>query len=106
MQKTVVVTGASTGIGFDCVRLLTENNFLVVATVRKESDRQNLQNTFGAKVKVVLLDVADFSAVEKLPQILKNELQISELYGLVNNAGVAYAGAFAYQSFSEISDVI
>jgi short-subunit dehydrogenase len=106
MQKTVVVTGASTGIGFDCVRILCENGFTVVATVRKEADRLHLQNSFGAKVKVVMLDVSDFAEVEKLPQKLKNEFQISELHGLVNNAGVAYAGAFAYQDFSEIRDVI
>jgi short-subunit dehydrogenase len=106
MQKTVVVTGASTGIGFNCVRILTENNFQVVATVRKESDKLNLEKSFGKNVKVVLLDVSDFAEVEKLPAKLKNDFQISELHGLVNNAGVAYAGAFAYQDFNEVRDVI
>ncbi len=106
MQKVVVVTGASTGIGYDAVRILAENNFLVVATVRKESDKENLLKNFSKNVKVVLLDVTHFSEVEKLPQILLNEFGIKEVFGLVNNAGVAHAGPFAYQKFSDVSAVI
>ena len=106
MQKIVLVTGASTGIGFDCVRILTENDFLVVATVRKESDKENLLKTFGAKVKVLLLDVSDLAAVERLPILLKSEFQITSLYGLVNNAGVAFAAPFALQDFSEVQTTI
>lgn len=105
MQKVVVVTGASTGIGFDAVRILTENNFLVVATVRKDSDKENLEKNFGSKVKVVLLDVKNHSEIEKLPAKLK-EFGITELHGLVNNAGVALSGPFAYQNFSEIAEII
>lgn len=106
MQKVVVVTGASTGIGYDAVRILAENNFLVVATVRKETDKQNILKNFPKNVKVILLDVQHFSEVEKLPQILLNDLGITEVFGLVNNAGVAHAGPFAYQKFSDVSDVI
>ena len=61
MQKTVLITGASTGIGFDAVRILTENNFLVVATVRKDTDRERLEKTFGNKVKLVILDVNELN---------------------------------------------
>jgi short-subunit dehydrogenase len=105
MQKVVLVTGASTGIGFDAVRILTENNFVVVATVRKEKDKESLEKKFGSKVKVVILDVQNFSEVEKLPAKLK-EFGFTELHGLVNNAGVALSGPFAYQKFSEVSDII
>ncbi len=106
MQKNVLVTGASTGIGFDCVRCLIENGFGVIATVRKIEDQLNLQKNFGAKVKVLLLDVGDFEKVEKIPEILKNEFQVTELFGLVNNAGVALAGPYAYQDFSEVEDIM
>jgi short-subunit dehydrogenase len=102
MQKVVLVTGASTGIGLDCVRILIENNFLVVATVRKDSDKENLMSLFGSKVKVLILDVSQLDEVDKLPMRLKNDFQITELYGLINNAGVAQPGAFAVQDFSEI----
>ncbi len=106
MQKTVLVTGASTGIGADAVRILVENNFRVVATVRKDEDSQILTQKFNNKVQIVKLDVTDFESVEKLPQILKDKFQITELFGLVNNAGIAFAGPFAHQNFSEIENII
>lgn len=102
MQKVVLVTGASTGIGFDTVRALTENKFLIVATVRKQEDEVSLNKNFGDKVKVIRIDLSDLSELEKIPQILKQEFKITELYGLVNNAGVAMAGPFAFQDFSEV----
>lgn len=106
MQKVVLVTGASTGIGADTVRILIEKSMTVIATVRKNEDEQNLKKLYGDKVKVVQLDVSDFSAVEKLPEVLKDKFQIAKLDGLVNNAGVALAGPFALQSFSEIQNII
>ena len=105
MQKNILVTGASTGIGFDCVRCLTENGFTVVATVRKPEDKLNLEKNFGASVKVLLLDVSDFASVERLPEKLKSDFQITELFGLVNNAGVALAAPFIHQDFSEVENI-
>ncbi|MGZ3692346.1 MAG: SDR family NAD(P)-dependent oxidoreductase [Pseudobdellovibrio sp.] len=106
MQKNVLVTGASTGIGFDCVRNLTENGFTVIATVRKPEDQLNLEKNFGTSVKVLLLDVSDFAAVEQIPEKLKSEFQITELFGLVNNAGVALAAPYVYQDFSEVEYIL
>ena len=106
MQKNVLVTGASTGIGFDCVRALIENRFTPIATVRKQEDLDRLKSEFGDKVKVLILDLTDFNQIENLPHILKNELNITELFGLVNNAGAALAAPFIYQDFSEVENII
>lgn len=106
MQKVVVVTGASTGIGYDAVRGLIEKNYLVVPTVRKDEDVRKLINDFGDKVKPVKLDVGDLKQIEQLPKILKEELKIQNIYGLVNNAGVAFAAPFSEQDFSEVAQTI
>ena len=106
MSKTVLVTGASTGIGFDCVRVLVENGFNVIATVRKESDKTHVENAFAGQAKAVLLDVNNFAEVERLPQTLKENCNVQSLYGLVNNAGVAFGGPFAFQDFSEVQNII
>ena len=42
MQKNVLITGASTGIGFAAVKMLVENGFSAIATVRKLEDENNL----------------------------------------------------------------
>jgi short-subunit dehydrogenase len=106
MQKVILVTGSSTGIGADTVRLLIEKSFTVVATVRKDEDEKSLLSLYGDKVKVIKLDVSDFAAVEKLPQILNEKFKITKLDGLVNNAGVALAGPFAFQDFAEVQNII
>lgn len=106
MQKVILVTGASTGIGADTVRLLIEKSFGVVATVRKDEDEKALISVYGDKVKVIKLDVTDYLAIEKLPQILNEKFQITKLDGLVNNAGVALAGPFAFQEFAEVQNII
>lgn len=101
MQKTVVITGASTGLGFDFVRALLAADFQVVATVRKLEDQENLKKVYGEKLRTILLDVVNLGDVEKLPELLKS-MGISELAGLINNAGVAMAGPFMHQDFSEV----
>lgn len=106
MSKTILVTGASTGIGFDCVRALNENGFQVIATVRKETDKAHLESVFSGQVKAVILDVNNFAEVERLPLFLKEKWNIQSLYGLVNNAGVAFGGPFAHQDFSEVQMVV
>ena len=106
MQKVVLVTGASSGIGADTARALIENGFIVVATVRKAEDEVFLNNLFKNNIKVIQLDVSDFSEIEKLPEILKNKFNITHLYGLVNNAGIAMAAPFVYQDFSEVQNIL
>ncbi len=105
MQKTILVTGASTGIGFDCVRALLAADFRVVATVRKEADKVRLKNNFNESLHVLIVDIADYHAVEEIPAQLK-KLGITNLDGLVNNAGVALAGPFLFQDFGEILQTI
>ena len=106
MQKVVLITGASSGIGADTVRALIQNGFAVVATVRKPEDEVYLKSLYGNKIKVIRLDVADFSEIEKLPEMLSKNFNIKQLYGIINNAGVALAGPFAHQNFSEIQNII
>jgi short-subunit dehydrogenase len=106
MSKAVLVTGASTGIGFDCVRVLIENGFDVVATVRKESDKAHLEIVFPNQIRVLILDVNNFEQVSLLPKTLLESFNIRKLHGLVNNAGVAFGGPFAFQDFSEVETLI
>ena len=83
MQKAVLVTGASSGIGLDTVRALVNHAFFVIATVRKSEDEIRLNNLFGGKVKVIKIDLANLTEIEKLPEILKQDFDITVLHGLV-----------------------
>src|SRR5260370_18328144 len=62
-KKSVVVTGASTGIGWGISKVLLARNFQVYGTVRKPADAARLQTEFGIDFFPLLLDVTDESAV-------------------------------------------
>ena len=91
-KKSVVVTGASTGIGWGISKVLLANNFQVYGTVRKPADAARLQTEFGSDFFPLLVDVTDESAVRNAAAQVKERLGQATLAGLVNNAGIAVAG--------------
>jgi NAD(P)-dependent dehydrogenase (short-subunit alcohol dehydrogenase family) len=88
-QKTVLITGASTGIGFACAEYFLKNKYVVFAGARKDKDLLRLKELGAYPLK---LDVSDETQVSKaLEEIQKHT---SKLDVLVNNAGIAVAGPF------------
>jgi len=85
--RTVVVTGASTGIGAACAQYLDEKGFRVFATVRKQSDADGI--AARGRLKPLLLDVTDAESIAKAAQTVDAALDGAGLAGLVNNAGVS-----------------
>ncbi|HRK64653.1 MAG TPA: SDR family NAD(P)-dependent oxidoreductase, partial [Terricaulis sp.] len=59
LDRAVVVTGASTGIGRAAVAKAVREGAHVFASVRKETDAESLTKEFGAAVTPLLFDVAD-----------------------------------------------
>lgn len=94
-QRTAVVTGASSGIGWGAVKVLAANDFHVFGSVRKESDGLKLAAEFGASFTPLLFDVTDEPAVHRGADQVRAALAGRRLGGLVNNAGIALAGPLA-----------
>lgn len=90
--RSVVVTGASTGIGHACVKVLTQNGFHVFTAVRKQADADRLTTEFGTTITPLLFDVTDQRAVAAAARQVELALRGETLAGLVNNAGMAVAG--------------
>ena len=84
---TVVVTGASTGIGQATALRLARAGFVVLAGVRREEDGAALRAQ-DAGIEPVLVDVTDAGQIAGLAQRVGG----APLAGLVNNAGIAVAG--------------
>lgn len=91
-MKSVVVTGASTGIGWGCVKVLTQRGFRVYGSVRKQADADRLAKEFGEAFRPLIFDVTDEAAVKAGARQLEAELAGETLAGLVNNAGIAVPG--------------
>jgi NAD(P)-dependent dehydrogenase (short-subunit alcohol dehydrogenase family) len=94
MHRSVVVTGASTGIGRATVAELVGAGFKVWPTVRREEDAQSLIDEHREAVEPLLFDVTDEAAVRAAGEKVR---AAGPLHGLVNNAGAALPGPLEYQ---------
>lgn len=90
MKKTVLITGATSGIGEACARKFAEGGYNVIITGRRserlEALKAELEET-GAKVKTLTFDVRDADAAGKAIGSLGEEWSTIDV--LVNNAGLA-----------------
>lgn len=91
-MEYVLITGVSTGIGYDLTELLIQKGYFVIGTVRKEADKKRLQASFPDNFTPLMLDVTkgeDFA--KALPEVEKI-VGDKGLTALINNAGIAIAG--------------
>ena len=91
--RSVLVTGASTGIGAATVTELVGRGFRVWAGVRGETDAARLADEHGDGVRVLRFDVTDTDAVAAAGEQV---MAAGPLHGLVNNAGVALPGPLEF----------
>src|ERR1043166_9486463 len=101
-MKTVVVTGASTGIGWGSAKVLIKKGFKVFGSVRKEADGERLKKDFGANFTPLLFDITDAAAVKRGAKQVAAALGNETLSGLVNNAGIAVPGPLLFLDIDEL----
>ena len=90
MEKIVLITGATSGIGQACARRFAQNGYNVIITARRadrlEAIKQDLER-YGAKVMTLVFDVRDAAAATTAVTSLTDEWKQIDI--LVNNAGLA-----------------
>jgi len=89
---TVVITGASTGIGEACALELDRLGFRVFAGVRADADGERLRRRSSPRLVPLRLDVTDGQQVADAAQAVAEAVGPAGLAGLVNNAGIVVAG--------------
>ncbi len=88
-MRSVLVTGASTGIGRATTAALVAARFHVWATVRRPVDAESLRAEHGDAVTTLVMDVTDEAAVRDAGERV---VASGPLFALVNNAGAALPG--------------
>lgn len=101
-ERTVLVTGANSGIGLATAIAAAQQGYRVVGTVRsnaKASAVSEAAEAAGVQVATDLLDVAD-------PDACADVIECHRPWGLVNNAGYSAMGAVEDVSDAEARDVL
>ena len=89
--KIAIVTGSSSGIGYEAARVLANKNAKVIIAVRnlekgKKAKTKILSQNKSADVEVMKIDLSDLSSVKTFVEEYKREFEKLDL--LINNAGV------------------
>lgn len=86
-MATVLITGASRGIGRATASRLAAAGWDVIAGVRREDDAERLARESAGRIKAVTLDITRVDQVAALEQALPDRLD-----AVVNNAGIVVGG--------------
>lgn len=91
--KTVLITGASGGIGLELTKMFSENEYDLVLVARSKDKLEALSKKLKTKATVISLDLSKQDSAEELvSELKKRKLEIDIL---VNNAGFGSAGEFS-----------
>ena len=102
-QKVAVVTGSSSGIGYETSLILARNGFLTYATMRNLNKSENIKSIATKEnlpIHIKQLDVTDDTSVKKAVEGISSETGRIDI--LVNNAGYGLNGAFEDLAMDEI----
>lgn len=106
--KTALITGASSGIGFELVSLFARDNINLILVARNKKKlteiQEKISNNYSVKVHIIPCDLAISNSAKKVYDycVTKN-LKINYL---VNNAGFGIYGEFVDNEISDIQQMI
>ncbi|MGH7468523.1 MAG: SDR family oxidoreductase [Longimicrobiales bacterium] len=103
-MRSVLITGASKGIGQACAFHLAGRGYLVFAGVRRDADGAALRAQVGEQLVPLLLDVTRPDQIARAADAMKDRLGNRGLDGLVNNAGIALAGPLEFLPLAELRE--
>ena len=106
MNKHLLISGCSTGIGRACALHFAKNGYHVFAGVRKSSDAESLEaDDHSGNLEPVMLDVTNETQLSELKATLNLRIGDVGLAGLVNNAGIARGGPLEHVDPQDVHDM-
>ena len=108
MKQTVLITGASSGIGLELAKVFARAGYNLVLTARSEGKLNHLKNKleqfYGITAYVVIADLAKKNAAKEIYEFTeKNKINIDIL---INNAGFGDFGRYNTRDFKKHFEMV
>lgn len=100
MPKSILISGASSGIGKALSLELAHQGYQVFAGVRNLDDAEALSSQSTGPLKPVLFDITQPEMITAVCQAISDQTS-GELFCLVNNAGISLSGALEFMPIEE-----
>jgi NAD(P)-dependent dehydrogenase (short-subunit alcohol dehydrogenase family) len=104
-MKSIVITGASSGIGRATALRLARKGWRVFAAVRKESDAQTIREAAEGRLDTILLDVTNRESINSAARDITERLAGRGLDGLFNNAGIGTVSPVECTSLDKLREI-
>lgn len=102
-SKSVLITGASSGIGFGAARELIRRGYTVFGSVRKQEDAGRVKAELGDHFIPLLFDVTDQAGVDRAVAEVSQHLKGQGLGALMNNSGISVSGPIELLTIEELA---
>lgn len=104
MKRTWLITGVSSGFGYEMTKQLLETGNTVIGTVRNTKNIEDLKEKYPDTLDVQILDVTDVQGIHEL--VRKSFEKYGKIDVVVSNAGYGLFGAAEELSDDEINHII
>ena len=101
-MKYILITGVSTGIGFETASDLIKRGFHVLGSVRNPSDATKLKQKLGDSFTPLEFDVTDTDAIDRCLKETKDIINGNNLSAIINNAGIAEFGPLMHLDANKV----
>jgi len=108
IRKTVLITGASRGIGYELTKLFAKDSYNLVLVARDKAKLKEIEENFSKKYNIDILIIAkDLSEPNAAFEIFNKTIEKQIVVDvLVNNAGIGDFGKFHNEDISKISNIL
>ena len=106
LNKAVFITGAGSGIGFQCAKTLSALGYTVYGTVVNEQEHKNSIENIPKNFHPFIMNILNQDDIQNVKQALSELLDQKPLYALINIAGVIYNGPLMELSKKQFEHIL